>query len=296
MGTKNLLDQVTGRSLLFRLYGWFEKLRINSIDFQKRPPILIYQMGKVGSTSITEALQQSSLSNPVFHIHWFSKEGLARARQIYASTRDSIFHMHLQRCQLLRKKLDSGEIPKLKVITLVRDPIAREISSFFQNIELADTHLIDSRNQLKIDVALKLIEKKISHNLLDVIFCLNWFEGEFEPALSVDIYNYPFDKEKGYSILHHDNIDILVIKLEKLSSCFTQAMLDFLGIQIKQDLIQTNRGSEKKYADEMQFVKDQLTLSPQAYANIYSTKFTKHFYSQDEINHFIAQWSKQPES
>ena len=66
MGTKNLLDQVTGRSLLFRLYGWFEKLRINSIDFQKRPPILIYQMGKVGSTSITEALQQSSLSNPVF--------------------------------------------------------------------------------------------------------------------------------------------------------------------------------------------------------------------------------------
>lgn len=294
MEANRFVEQITRRnSLLFRLYGWFEKLKINSIDFQKHPPILIYQMGKVGSTSITRALKKSTLDNPVFHIHWFSQKGLARAKQIYQSTRDPIFGMHLQRCRLLRKKLDNKEITKFKVITLVRDPIAREISSFFQNIELADTHLIDSRNRLKTDVALKLIEKKITHNLLDVIFCLNWFEGEFEPALSVDIYNYPFDKQKGYSIIHHKNVDILVIKLENLNSCFAQSMSEFLGIQIKQDMVTSNRGNEKKYADEMQLVKDQLKLDSGAYQKIYSTKFVKHFYSQDEIDNFINHWSKQ---
>jgi len=296
MRANRLLEQVMRRSqLFFRFYSWFEKLKINSINFHKRPPILIYQMGKVGSTSITEALEKSSLDNPIFHIHWFSQEGLSRAEQIYKSTRDPVFRMHLQRCRLLRKKLDSRKITKFKVITLVRDPIAREISSFFQNIELADTHLIDSRNRLKTDVALKLIEKKITHNLLDVIFCLNWFEGEFEPALGVDIYDYPFDKEKGYTIIHHKNMDILVIKLENLNSCFAQSMSEFLGIRIKQDMVSSNRGNEKKYAGEMQLVKDQLKLDSHAYQKIYSTKLVKHFYSQDEIDAFIAHWSKQSE-
>ncbi len=282
-----------GKKLLFLLYGWLEKLRINSASFHTHPPILVYQMGKVGSTSITRMLKQSSVKNPVFHLHWFSDQGLSRAEKIKQSSHDPRFSLHLKRCKLLRSKFDSGAINKLKVITLVRDPIAREISSFFQNLELTNTHLIDQQNQLKTDVAVKLIEKKITCNLLDIHYCLNWFDQEFNPALCLNIYDYPFNQQKGYSIISMDNIDVLVLKLEKLDSCYGQALEEFLDIQLSGPSIKANRGDQKKYSHEREMIKKYLQLSPEACQNIYSTRFVKHFYSQDERDTFIARWSRQ---
>ena len=40
------------------------------------PPILVYQMGKVGSASVKHTLIQSKLKNPIFHIHQLTYEGI----------------------------------------------------------------------------------------------------------------------------------------------------------------------------------------------------------------------------
>jgi len=270
---------------------WAEKLYINSINFNLRPPVLIYQMGKVGSTSVFRSLKKSPVKHPIFHVHWFSKEGLAKAEKITTKIHDPIFAMHIKRCRLLYSKYKNGHIRQLKIITLVRDPIGREISNLFQNIEIFNRHLINEKKQVKIDVALKLIQKKIELKLLDVDYSIHWFDDEFKKGLSVDIYDHPFDKEKGYSIIHKKNMDILILKLEKLNTCFNSAINDFFNIQIDKKLVEANIGSKKTYSNEMAYIKNNLTLDPGICKNIYSEKYVNHFYSEDEINDLIAKWS-----
>ena len=43
-----------------------------------------------------------------------------------------------------------------------------------------------------------------------------WFNVELKEPLGLDIYQYEFDKMRGYQIIEKDNIELLLIKLEKL--------------------------------------------------------------------------------
>jgi hypothetical protein len=40
----------------------------------EHPPVLIYQMGKVGSTSVSSSLNSAGLANYVFDIHFLSND------------------------------------------------------------------------------------------------------------------------------------------------------------------------------------------------------------------------------
>ena len=46
-----------------------------------------------------------------------------------------------------------------------------------------------------------------------------WFNVELKEPLGLDIYQYEFDKMRGYQIIEKDNIELLLIKLEKLDEC-----------------------------------------------------------------------------
>lgn len=85
MHLNSWLTELSRRTIvLFRLWAWVEGLYIRSLNFRKQPPVLIYQMGKVGSTSIYKTLKRARIRYPIFHIHWFSKKGLYRADEVNA--------------------------------------------------------------------------------------------------------------------------------------------------------------------------------------------------------------------
>jgi hypothetical protein len=293
MDFNHLLTQIARRSVFyFRIYGWIERVYINLINFNDRPPILIYQMGKVGSTSVYRSLKNSAVKHPIFHIHWFSKAGLNRATHLNDDINDPIFDMHFRRCRLLRTKYDTNKIKKWKFITLVRDPIDREISNIFQDIEIFHRHLFDNKKQIKLEETLALVKKKIERNILDVDYCLTWFDKEFNKALSFDVYDFPFDKKTGYTIIRYNQSDVLILKLEKLNECFTDALKDFLDTNLYIGLIKANISDRKKYSSDVKFIRKNLKLSPEAFDKIYSKKFVNHFYSKQEINAFKKKWTK----
>ena len=120
----------------------------------KSPPIVVYQMGKVGSSSIRNTLLLEGL-HPVLHLHTFSplrekrpeqvrvEEELrgAVAREIehaqalfegmggWARLRLGV-HEAMNERRLARQLLRRGR--PLKIITSVREPIAANVSMFFQ--------------------------------------------------------------------------------------------------------------------------------------------------------------------
>ena len=58
----------------------------------------------------------------------------------------------------------------------------------------------------------------------------NHLDEIYKEILGVDIFDYSFDKEKGYSIIKKGNLEILIYTLESLSAIGEEAISSFLGI------------------------------------------------------------------
>lgn len=117
----------------------YYKLLIEKQFFQNRNnkhPILIWQMGKVGSSSVYYSLQQIFNEKPVYHIHLLSKEMIEKG-ELYKRSLINGNNSYLYNNEF-RKKFKSSmrRGVKWKIISLVREPVGRNISAFFQNIDI----------------------------------------------------------------------------------------------------------------------------------------------------------------
>lgn len=78
---------------------------------------------------------------------------------------------------------------------------------------------------------------------------LEWFDSDFKKYFNFDIYDKYFDKEKGYSIYEVDkNIDLLLIRLDKLNTIHKEAFEEFFGWHFS-ELYNFNKGSQKKTSE-----------------------------------------------
>jgi hypothetical protein len=283
-----------------------------AISFNKAlPPILIYQMGKVGSTSIRYTLENSRLPNPIYHVHqldyggidWTTKHyiehmerslkdaSLTEQTRTYAVLYAKYVLRRYESHRLLREKIDGclGDMP-WKIITLVRDPIMREVSNFFfdyyRRLDLAD----HSGCLLNLKTLSALKKQLIETLEPPECWVLTWFDMELKRVFGVDVYQFPFDHRRGYAIIHWKNIDVLVIKMEELTRCFSAAAFDFLGRK-NMILIDKNRARQKEYYDTYRFVLDHVRLDAIFCKKVYSSKYVRHFYTPVEIKGMIGKWT-----
>jgi len=90
----------------------------------------MYQMGKVGSTTVTEALRASIDPRRVLQVHFLSDRLSSMVRtHRRAGVRPLPYHLYLGRAtrEILRRR---SQWPCL-VVSMVRDPIARMVSDLF---------------------------------------------------------------------------------------------------------------------------------------------------------------------
>jgi len=93
----------------------------------------------------------------------------------------------------------------------------------------------------------------------------------------------------GYRIYRRNNVDLLLIRLENLNQCAAAAFKEFLDID-GFTLIDANVASEKVYAPLYKEMKGRIRL-PESYLDaMYQSKYTRHFYSEEEIRRFRERW------
>ena len=298
--------------LIKRLYGslakqnyYTAKLRWKrgkrkAMQAYKGPPVLNYQMGKVGSSTIQASLEALDLNWPVYHVHFLNPE---RVREIEQQRR-RFFRTEKQ--GLLKRPWLSEflleEIKKKdrrwKIITLVREPIARNISTFFENLEIRERHGNNVFNVksdyygFDVDVELENVQP-----LIDLFFerlvhdrPLTWFDDEIKSVFGIDVFEGVFLRDKGYKIITADNADLLLIRLNELDQCAAVAFKEFLDID-EFTLVQTNVGSNKDYAALYKAFKKAICL-PEDYINkMYDSRFTRYFFSDEEIRQLRETWS-----
>ena len=273
-----------------------------------RDPILIYQMGKAGSSSLrnslfrcqdprTKLVLMSHEFFPIRHrdINQLEFDNKYRAGVLAEIAHDEETHRNASPLGRLgrrfREKFYTEKIYKnyvepggrAKVITLIREPIASNISMFFQLLYRYTEIPADFR-QLDTDELIQIFLDRYLHARP-----LTWFDVEFKSTLGVDIYEHPFSRERGYDSFSAGPLDVLVIKSEISDDLKTQVISEFLGLDEFQ-LIRSNRATNKDYAETYADFQQRIRIPPPLLEFMYESKFALHFYSDDERKELRTRW------
>jgi hypothetical protein len=259
-------------------------------------PIFVFQMGRVGSNSVEHSLRTAyralSLDVPVYHAHYMSNYDMVEARAKQDLPDPTLFIRDLQLARGLRKAiLEDPAAPRLKVISLVRDIIARNVSTFYYALPefIPDWEQRLKDNSLTVDYLHEVFISKKSYELT----ALNWFEEQLKPVFDVDVYEAPFPKELGYKIYSSPKADLLVMRLESLSNCAEQAIRQFLGLHDFR-MSTVNTGDDRKTGQLQRIFKTKPL--PREYVNrMYASKLSRHFYTDAELETFTRYWTEKKE-
>jgi hypothetical protein len=269
----------------------------------EEPPLLVYQMGKVGSKTVVNSLGKAGIGRRIYHIHFLSPalvKVYEQKRRKYLGTSREGALQHIWQYSYLRKCIEkdiSGK--RWKVITLVRDPVARNLATFFENIEVVsvdfgkDWVLNSEEYGFQISVPnndlnelINLFFEKCRHNTP-----LEYYDREFKAIFDIDVYATQFPTSKGYEIYTGKHADVLLIRLEDLNQCISSAIKEFLDIN-NLTLLDKNIGEQKDYADLYKNFKNHIRLPDSYLDKLYRSKFCTHFYEEEEISRFRSRWSK----
>lgn len=277
----------------------YHRLRFSFSRSNKGPKVLVYQMGKVGSSTVVTSLRASELRLPVYHIHFLTDAGVAYAERIYRET----WHrrpapVHLWHSKFLRKEIirrdpvSSQAPPKWRVITLVRDPIAHLASSFFEVLRSQSGYDWTTACQSSSMEAVteELMERFIAF-AYERTHPYDWFEDELKPVFGFDVFSESFSRATGYDISKRPGADLLVLKTERLDKCGPQALCRFLGIESCR-LVPANQSHSKGYRDLYRRFLTRVSIPADLADRYYETSMVRHFYEDDEIATMRVRWCR----
>lgn len=245
----------------------YQRVMIIKALFCKRPILLNYQMGKVGSSTLGEFCRQKGLAE--WHIHRFFDT------PIHAFNKKNFFLKVFDLMLFRVLRILSSEV---LIISGVRMPIERDISMYFHNLKI-------SASTLESDMPSLLSHFESSFPVGD---CVTWFDKELNRLVGIDIYSYPFDTSSGFSIYKIGKVRLFLYDISALSSI--QAEIGrFLGVEDYR-LIAKNQSSKKHYHSVYKIFLDSYQPDPIFVKNLLSTRYVKHFFSNSVHNSIKEKW------
>lgn len=248
-------------------------------DLRGKTPVIVYQMGKVGSRSVVASLQARDVL--VYHAHSLNapllRQRLTEVNPLYTG---GLRHWIWLHDYVLQKR----NVP-VKFITLVRDPIAQNVASFFENLDrFTDTPHAYAHYSLE-----QLLDLFYAQNRDSNDYPLTWFDKTIKAVPGIDVFAHPFPQERGYQTLTVGKHALLLLKVEMDDDLMAQAIGEFLGLADFR-LLSANIGDEKAYADLYRAFKARVVIREDILDTHYNATYTRHFYTPEEIETMRRRW------
>ena len=224
-------------------------------------PIYVFTMPKVGSKTIQHSLG-AAWPGTVFHGHAFDPD--IRDWQVTS----------------LRRHFDSGG--RLNVISLVRLPVSRNVSHFFQDLDDDDRADMD-RMPTTVQQARERFMQEYDHG-----FAERFFDRHFKENLGIDVYQHPFP-EQGHATFESGNVRLIMLKSELPDVGKSQAIAGFLGVD-EFPIVNVNIGSQKRYSSLYSQFRKQGNLDRRYVTEICNSRYARHFYGDDELALESSRW------
>lgn len=245
------------------------------------------------------AWQEKIISNMEVRMQFLEAERSEKAVFVYQSKKVAsvtieasvksvgIYGVHVH--NLMYRGMSLGYIRELvkrkggKVISLVRDPVARQISLMW--------HMLGEKGKEYLEMygSFENMEK-FYYKIPNFDDEFEWYQREMEAVLGINVYDYPFDRDAGYALIEQDGISLLLIKVEKLNH-LEKIIADFLN-EDRFRLCNYNCAEEKKYryayANYLKEVNIPTEFLKYYYCN---NSYMDHFYTEEEKHELYKKWS-----
>ncbi len=200
-------------------------------------------------------------------------------------------HSLLYLRELLEKEKDT------LIITGIRNPVDRNLSSYFQHFRDSGFNDIKTKKNnykgesgrtpfnLKTDTKtiIELYFKKDTHDTFN-----DWFEELFEIT---NIYDKGFNKDKGLDFYSLPNNNILMIyTIEKLD-LNKEEICKILDIP---NIGYTNKGEYRDYKEVYKNVKNEIVYKKEYLDKLLDTNIMKFFYHQSDIDEMYKKYKIEP--
>jgi len=155
---------------------------------------------------------------------------------------------------------------------------------FFQDLpfwmsEYVGSYNVDGRDE-GVGILLNAYEEVFDHDYYDA-----WFDNEIKRFCNINVFDYPFDKERGSLVINKGRFSLLILQMEKLDSPENSMLIeDFLGESFK--AVRANSGGNKWYASAYKRFKECCSYTTFYLDDIYSCKTVRHFYSEQDLAAF----------
>lgn len=279
------VNDAVGEALGINYYRLLVALKLNLGG--PKPPLLIWQMGKVGSKSVETALASVNYPGAIFHVHVLSNELIKRG-EVLKRAQQFGNRAHYYNIAL-RQRLQSDP-RKWKVISLVREPIGRNISAFFQNIDLYGAGL-NCHDPQDLDKTVNTLMQRFVNDF-DHLRALEWMALELEAIGGFNVYGQPFPVETGYQVLETGNKQALILRVDDLDRIGEVALRSFTGLP-EIHLNSENVGDSKSYGVVYKAFKERLVLDRKYVQAMYDSQYAQHFYTSEERRFFAGRYTVQ---
>lgn len=283
--SKRMLEiQIENQQRKNSIIIWAYKLLYDLITSSKKT-IWIVQPGKMATSSLESRMREKQISFIKEHILEFP---------------DFVLSEEYRR--MWEEKIQEQKNDSLKVLAAVREPLSRDYSAFWQVFsEIQERMLISSildkdfqkMYENYVDLILKgreCIKEKMGVSLE---YTWNdefeWFDEQIKKYLGIDVYEYPFNPDEGYTIIKKGNIELFLYKVEKMEAVLDK-ISSFIGTT-KLSSVNSNVSAQKWYGlAYVQFRKE--VKLPKRYVEHYyvNNKKMDHFYTEEEKKEFLDKW------
>lgn len=245
-------------------------------------PVIVYQMGKVASSSVYDGLRKVK-DIDAFHAHYLLPDNIARGQEI-AKERGWKKRNESKRLYLYSKLFEKPH-RTINLVTLVREPIGRNISAYFQNLEITE----GSRDAHAVLDTSELIQRFLEHYPHDTP--LTWFDREFRAVTGIDVYSYPFAHDTGWLVIDKPPFRVLIMRSDLPDQAKETQVNAFLGTQTFA-VRRSNVGQTKAYADAYKHFIASIRVTPEYARRLLNSTYAKHFFGADELESLEARWTR----
>jgi hypothetical protein len=172
-------------------------------------------------------------------------------------------------------------------ICLTREPISRNLSNYFEWFAHHDEKFVNQGSESII----KNFIKDYNHTA-----GIDWFDSEF-PKMGFNLYEKPFNINKGYEIYEKDGKKLLFIRTEDIDRSLRVGLSDLLGEEFTSEIVRhfntsTTIESNRPYDLVYKKVKSELIIPNEILDELFESNHIKHFYNEQEIEKFYKKWQK----
>lgn len=242
-------------------------------------PVLVFTMGKVGTESLKQCLQEAGVK--VYKAHNLRRDVLeerierARARGKEPKTDlkalDFVKNVH-------------PELKSVKTITVVRESIGRNISGFFQTLWRHGIH--PPYEGVNAKDLIELFLEKFNHERPD-----KWFMYDFASTIGAKPFRMGFDAEAGYHRFNSGKYDVLLLKIELGNQRIGELISEFIDMRIK--IEHRHKATNKEYSQLYKDFKKNIVFDRGFLEKMMQGRVMQNYYTEEQRNTVVQYYMRE---